>query len=196
MKKLAVLLILPALVMLMVPAPASANWYYWWKIRGTWEMVATGGCVHAPHGFEYNEAALTWTAKETDWWTSTYVGQGTFTFDIAPSPNYLEYRTGTMTVTQNCAHSNGKVVQNVVPPPVSNLETFPLHWRIDDDGVITVKIPKVGLELLGKVSLDYMSMTLVSMNQLQHVYNPATTPPTFLYDQVCAISRVLFRVRD
>ena len=101
-----------------------------------------------------------------------------------------------MKVTQSCAHSNGQVIRNVVPPPVLNLETFPLHWNIENDGVITVKIPNVGLELSGRISLDYMSMTLVSMNQLQHVYNPATKPPTFLYDQVCVISRVLFRVRE
>jgi hypothetical protein len=194
MKKLSVFLILPLLAMFMVPVLASANWYYWWGIRGTWEMVATGGCIHSPDGFEPN--AANYTAKGEHWWTSTYVGQGTFTFDVAPSLDYPGYRTGTMTVTQSCAHSNGQVIKNVVPPPVLNLETFPLHWKIADDGVITVKIPNVGLELSGKVSLDYMSMTLVSMNQLQHVYNPATKPPTFLYDQVCVISRVLFRVRE
>ena len=52
MKKLAVFLVIPALTMLMVPALVSANWYYWWSIRGSWEMVATGGCIHSPDGFE------------------------------------------------------------------------------------------------------------------------------------------------
>jgi hypothetical protein len=198
MKRSAVLLMIPVLaIMLTVPALASANWYYWWGILGTWEMVATGGCIHAPSGFEYNEATRTWTANPSNWWTSTYVGQGTFTFDVvlAPAP-YQGYRTGTMKVTQNCAHSNGKVIQNFAPPPVLNLETFPLFWKLEDGGAMTVKIPNVGLELSGKVSLDYISMTLVSMNQLQHVADPTTKPPTPLYDQVCAISRVLFRVKE
>ena len=161
-------------------------------------MVATGGCIHAPQGFDYVDATKTWTAKENDWWTSIYIGQGTFKFDVVLStnPTYPGYRTGTMKVTQNCVHSNGKVIQNVTPPPPLLLETFPFYWNIEDDGAITVKIPNVGLELSGKVAMDYMSMTLVSMNQLQHVYNPATTPPTYMYDQVCPISRVLFRVKE
>ena len=35
MKKLAALVIIPALVVFMLPALASANWYYWWGIQGT-----------------------------------------------------------------------------------------------------------------------------------------------------------------
>jgi hypothetical protein len=186
------MMMIPALVMFMVPALASANWYYWWSIRGTYEMVATGGCIHSPEGFTAN--GTNWTATGSKWWTSTYVGEGTFTFDLGPSLVYPGYANGTMTVIQSCAHSNGQVIQNVVPPPVLNLETFPLHWKIENDGAITVKIPNVGLELSGKISLDHMSMTLVSTNQLQKVYNPAIKE--FLYDQVCVISRVLFRVRE
>jgi hypothetical protein len=196
MKKLAMLLMIPALAMFMVPALASANWYYWWSIQGSYEMVATGGCIHSKDGFTHNDTNTIWTATGSNWWTSTYVGHGTFTFDLGRSNDYPGYATGTMKVTQSCAHSNGQVIQNAAPPPVLNLETFPLYWKIENDGDITVKIPSVGLELSGKMSMDRMSMTLVSMNQLQHVYNPATTPPTFLYDQVCVISRVLFRVRE
>ena len=196
MKKLAMLMVIPALVMFMVPAVATANWYHWWGILGTWEMVATGGCIHAPQGFNYTEANRTWTAIGTDWWTSIYVGQGTFKFDVALStnPSYPGYRTGTMKVTQNCVHSYGAVIQNVIPPPPLNMETFPLYWHIEDDGAITVQIPNVGLELSGKIAMDYMSMTLVSMNQLQVVKDPSTG--AFRYYQVCPISRVLSRVKE
>jgi len=34
MKRLAALVVILALAMFMVPALASANWYYWWGIQG------------------------------------------------------------------------------------------------------------------------------------------------------------------
>jgi len=186
MRRLALLLMIPALAMLMVPALASANWYYWWGIQGTWEMVATGGCVHSQSDFTFDPGTATWTPTGV-YSTSIYVGQGTFTFDAAPSSVYPGYRTGTMTVTNSCVYSNGLVNQKVVPPLTSGLETFPLHWKIEDDGAITVQIPNVGLEGSGRVSLDHMSMTLVSTMQKQGA------PGAY---QICNISRVLFRVRE
>ena len=55
MKKLAVLMMIPALVMFMVPALASANWYYWWGIQGNWEMSASGSCLHSSLAYDTNQ---------------------------------------------------------------------------------------------------------------------------------------------
>jgi hypothetical protein len=197
MKKLAVILTV-AMATLIAVTMASAQG--WGAIRGTYEMAATGGCMHSRDistNHTYDPDKRIWQFTGSNWWTSIYVGQGTFTFDVAPAtdPAWGGWSTGTMSATASCVHSNGYVVQNLVPPASSGLTTLPFYYVIWDDGTIVVVIPKVGLVLSGKTSWDHKSMTLVSTNQIQNASDLTTTPPTPII-QVCNISRVLLRVGE
>ena len=70
MKKLAVLMMIPALAMFMVPALASANWYYWWGIQGTWEMSASGSCLHSSQSTITTIRGREWLVDRSRWFRS------------------------------------------------------------------------------------------------------------------------------
>ena len=90
MKKLAVLVMIPALAMLMVPALASANWYSLVEHPGDLRNGRDGWLCPFAEGFTLNDATATLEPlMEVHWWTSTYVGQGTFTFDVAASTSLV-----------------------------------------------------------------------------------------------------------
>jgi hypothetical protein len=178
MKKLAVVVMMPALVIFMA-ATASAGGHHWGYIQGTYEMVATGSCIHSTEGFSFSGSGTplepTIATPLGSYFTSAYVGQGTWTFEGDG--------TGTMQVTQSCILPD-RATQAVVPPDSSPPTAF--RYRFEEDGTIIVTIPAFFLELSGRISSDHKTMTLVSAMQNQPL------GPT--KHQICDIARVLIRV--
>jgi hypothetical protein len=163
MKKLAVLLMIPALAMFMVPAMASANWYYWWGIQGTWEMSASGSCLHSSEPYFQNE-------KRNNWWTApdtseVYAG-------VTVSNGTWIFKNGEGTFSQRIYATilpgGAKVFNEIlVPLEVRVLEQkdVPFTYTITPSGDITVKVGI--MELVGRISIDNGTMTLLSANTVQ-----------------------------
>jgi hypothetical protein len=202
MKKLALLFVMIVLATCMAEM-ASADDHNWWSdwwssIQGTYEMVATGTCLHDKTGFIFNGnqenptlgAPYTATPKSSDHFISAYMGEGTWTFH--------RDGTGTMQVTQNCilpdySGNTAKVSQAFTPsPPQPWSETIPFTYAIDGSR-IRVILP-IGLTLDGRISRDHETMTLQSAMPV---------PPQGVqwngligYYQICTINRTLFRVNE
>jgi hypothetical protein len=189
MKKLAVAAMILATATLMVPAMASANWYYWWGIRGSWEMVATGTCLHSTQGFTFNfpspgpgEGTLAKPFVATangDHFSSSFLGEGIWTFDGQGK--------GKMQVVQYCIRPD-KVTQALMPSSPLTMETVPFDYEVEDQTIKVIIGPPVNLTLVGKISKDYQTMTLLSTMQYQ------AGGPTG--HQVCNIGRILMRVKE
>lgn len=94
MGKLAMLMMIPALPMFMMPAMATANRYDWWGIQGTWKMSASGSCLHSSAAYSPTTAGG-WTAPgDSNVYVGVTVSNGTWTFE---STGWL---TGTGTYSQ------------------------------------------------------------------------------------------------
>jgi hypothetical protein len=162
MKKLAVLVMILALVLL-TAAMVSADWYYLWGVRGEYAMLATGNCLHSTSGFDQVNGVYRPKSESTVWSGST-IGEGIWTFNGDG--------TGTAAVTNYTIippPDPDPRVFTTKTPPVDN-QTFPFTYGVASDGKITVHAPAIGLPLLeGWVSLDlgHKTMTLRSANQIQ-----------------------------
>jgi hypothetical protein len=196
MRKLAVLAMMIAIAAVMVAPMASADeHHHWWGIHGTWEMVATGSCLHSTEPFSFNfpptgtggEGTIAKPFVATphgNFFISYFLGEGTWRFD--------RNGKGTMQVTQYCMYPD-KVTQALMPStPVAidgvPLETLPFEYEVEDQTIkVTVGFP-VYLTLVGKISSDQNTITLFSTMQEQN------GGPTG--HQVCNIGRILSRLSE
>jgi hypothetical protein len=117
-------------------------------------------------------------------WGSSYMGQGTWTFESDG--------TGAASIRMYC----------ITPPPGNPSEAEPVtatappnspkfEYRFESDGTIAVGIPNLSapfLLLAGRISMDHKTMTLGSAHQVQQT-------GTSLW-QICSIGRVLIRVNE
>lgn len=185
MKKLAVQMMVTALAIFMVAAMASAEESGWGGIHGTYELIATGNCLHSATDIGFTGAGTLgspYTATPgTDHYISTYFGEGVWVFQSDGS--------GTMEVTQSCILPN-KAEQKLLPSAPLQIERVPFTYQILDEKRIKVTIGfPVYLELVGRVARDHKTMTLNSTMQKQ------TVTGAYPY-QVCNIGRVLIRVEE
>ncbi len=193
MKKLAVFMIIPALAMFMVPALASANWYYWWGIQGTWEMSASGSCLHS--SLEYFQ-----NAQRNNWWTApvdskVYAGvtvaNGTWTFESTG------WNTGKGTYSQRIyatilpgGNASIPVEVRVFPPlSVEQPTLVEFTYEITPSRDITVTETGSGIKLYGSISIDKKSMTLLSANNVQNF-------PAPFWFTICNTARTLIKVKE
>ncbi len=185
MKRLAVSMMVPALAIFMVVVMASAQDTGWGAIHGTYELIATGNCMHSTTDFGFSGAGTAgspYTANPgPTHYISTYFGEGTWVFQSDGS--------GTMEVTQSCILPD-QAQQKLIPSAPLTMETIPFTYQFLDDKRIKVTIGfPVYLELFGRVSRDHKTMTLNSTMQKQVVAG------AYPY-QVCNIGRVLIRVEE
>lgn len=218
MKKLAVFLMLPVFaIMWMVPTLASANWYYWWRIQGTWKMSASGSCIHSSMPYVLNTSPISQTNPDPkNWWTAqdgskVYAGvtvaNGTWTFE---STGWL---TGTGTYSQRIYATilpggastmpvqfpDGSLQDVRVPlevrviPPLS-VEPTPVAFTYEitpsGDITITETLPSGGVRIThrGSISADRKTMTLLTANQ------PANFGTNLFANTICNFSRTLVKV--
>jgi len=186
MRKLGMLMMIPALVMLLVPAMASANWYYWWarSLDGTYEMVANGSCLHSPAGFDLSDGV--YTPKGAPVWAATTFAEATWTFE----PN------GTGTVSGWNYVIDFPPGRPIGTPPAQtpdvrkNPISFAFHYELTASGEITATFddpynPPALPHMYGKVSIDRRVITLVN------AYEPQT-----IGGAICNVGRTLFRVSE
>jgi hypothetical protein len=201
MKKLALILIIAGLSTLMSLGITSAKVKEGWgAIQGTYEMVATGSCLHSTLGF-IEDATGTVLGPPfipkpgSIVWGATTMAEATWVF----YPDGTGYFTGLNNPIDFPPGSPG-------PPPtgpswgprarqggIGNDIKFHLSGS---DIIIELYAPgtdtKIG-ELVGQVSLDKKTLIIPSANV---VYNfTGFEPPTSaLYWAVCNTARVLIRV--
>jgi hypothetical protein len=202
MKKLAVLMMIPALAMFMVPAMASANWYYWWGIQGTWEMSASGSCLHSSMPYVPNLSPISPTnPAPKNWWTApaesnVYAGvtvaNGTWTFKADGKGTYSQRIYATI-LPGGADSMNGIPVplEVRVIPPLSVAEPTPVEftYEIAPSGDITVTETLSGIKHYGNISRDMNSMTLLTANNVQLFGG------NFLYT-ICNTARTLIKVQE
>jgi len=207
MKKLAVLLMIPALAMFMVPSLASANWYYWWGIQGTWQMSASGSCLHSSEPYSQS-AAGGWIAPGTsNVYAGVTVANGTWTFEstgwLTGKGTYSQriYATilpgGATTMPGPSANIpvplEIRVIPSLVlfpqPPPVA------FTYEITHSGDIIITEPNVGPDKVtlthrGSISIDRNTMTVLTANQ------PVNYGTNLFANTICNFSRTLIKVSN
>lgn len=176
MKKLAVVLMIPALVILMAPL-AFAGQAGWGAIHGTYAMMATGSCLHSTLGFYGDLTPIPGEGSVV--WGATTMAQAVWTFDsngtgaVTHGWNYvLDFPPGSPTFGGPIARQNAF--------------SFNFHYEIDHDGVITIYPPSPP-NILGVFSKDHKMVTLGSANY------PQDSP---VGPVICNTARTLYWVSD
>ena len=210
MKKLAVLLIIPALAMFMVPALASANWYYWWGIQGTWEMSASGSCLHSSEPYS-SSAAGGWIAPGTsNVYAGVTVANGTWTFEstgwLTGKGTYSQRIYATIlpggATTMPGKDTGGNPITLTVPLEVRVIPSLVLYpqppavaftYEITPSGEITITEPNVGPDKVtlthsGSIATDRKTITLLTANQ------PVNYGTNLFANTICNFSRTLIKV--
>jgi hypothetical protein len=199
MKKPALFLITVAFAVLVNASMASA------QVVGTYEMVATGSCLHSTTGFIEDSAGKVlgppFVPKPgSTVWGATTMAEATWVFypdgtGFFTGLNYpIDFPPGSPFVGPPPAGSTSQWGPRARQGGIGN--DFKYHL-IGSDIIIELYAPtippsyqtKVG-ELVGAVSLDKKTLTIPSANQ---VYNFTTLAPP-LYWAVCNTARVLIRV--
>jgi len=200
MKKLAVLIMIPALAMLMVPALASANWYYWWGIQGTWEMSSSGSCLHS--SLPYEQINGKWTAPASSQvYAGVTVANGTWTFEstgwLTGKGAYSQTIYATIlpggAKTMPGLDKDGNPIDLPVPLEVRVLPSSKeFTYEITPSGDITVietanGVP-TGNMFYGSISIDKKTMTLLSANHVQEFWK------NLFANTICNFARTLIKV--
>jgi len=175
MKKLAVFVMLPAL-MLMAVTMASAGGNRWGVIHGEYAMIATGSCLHSTLGFNTNLTPVT----GSEVWGAGTMAQATWQFE--------HNGTGTVKGTNYVIDfpPGGPIFGSAVAR--QNPIDFTFHYELTPDGEITVTFDNPALPpAQGMISIDHKTMTLGTANQIQ---------PFAVGKVICNTGRVLIRVRD
>jgi hypothetical protein len=194
MKKLALILIVS--VLCMSPFTASAGHNGWKNFQGTYEMIASGSCAHSGDGWydssdptKYNLEAETppfYPVDPSRIYVGTTVAYGTWTFN--------KDGTGTYAVTNYATILPGSGFYDSTKPFL--LEQHPsgaFTFTVSPFGDITVTTGNQAIgfvELIGSITNDKKTMTLISANQVQD-FNAFG-----LYWAVCNTARTLIKVSD
>jgi len=180
MKKLAVLLMIPALAMFMVPSLASANWYYWWGIQGTWQMSASGSCLHSSEPYSQS-AAGGWIAPGT---SNVYAG-----VTVANGTWIFKHGGGTYSQRIYATILPGGDISIPVEVRVLAAKDVAFTYAITPSGDITVTQTNNGIQSFGSISIDKKTMTLLTANNVQNF------PAPFWYT-ICNTERTLIKVGE
>ena len=209
MRKLAVLMMMPALVF-MVVAMASAEDNHPGGIHGDYAMSAVGSCLHSYKGF--TGAIPGFTGIPDDVWGGSNMAQAIWTFE----------RNGTGKVEgTNYPTFPPPAPINPLPPTQGvgvgkGTFSFDFTYHVTHDGAITVWVgPLKGTNLVngvtfetdcvdapcllhGMVSSDHKTMTLASENEYRTytLFRPDGSQLPFTLYAICNYGRVLIRVSD
>lgn len=186
MKKLALFVITIAFAPLMYASMASA------QVVGTYEMVATGSCLHSPSGFQNLSSTPPSFSppfipnSPVGVWGATTMAKATWVF----RSNGTGFANGT---NYPIDFPPGGVLGLGTPAARENPISFKFNYQLDEDDIILqlyhpVTNAFIG-ELLGEVSVDKKTMTIPSAYQ---VYNFGTT----LGYAVCNTARILIQVES
>lgn len=181
MKKLAVLMMIPALAMFVVPFIASADGHDWKNFHGTYQMSASGSCLHSSLEYFKNPANGRWTAPiGSQVYAGVTVSNGTWIF---------ENGGGKYSQTIYATILPGGDVSIPVEVRVLAQKDVPFTYAITHDGDITVTHTIGGIQLFGSISSDKKTMTLLSANNVQAL-------PAPFWFTICNTTRTLIKVGE
>jgi hypothetical protein len=194
MKKLNLFVIITAFFTFGLVGMASAqDDGNWGAIKGTYEMIATGSCLHSPTGFDgTGTVANPFIPKGPTVYAAPTLARSTWIFDGGGTATFVGENFATI--------FPGGVNQGALERenPVGT-QTNPLHfdYTVDGHGWIIGTIREVpaiiegnlaNLTLEGRISKDHKIITLSNGGQIQY-------PGTAL-TAICNSARILFKVND
>jgi hypothetical protein len=185
MKKLAMLILIPALAMFMVAAMASAEDR---AIEGKYAMSASGSCLHSEMPYYQDLQTGRWTVRlGSQVYAGVTVAKGTWTF-VRTGEN-----KGTGTWSQTLYATilpGGHVPVPVIPVEVRVFQQGgPFTYVTTTSGEITVTLAN-GIPLTGSISIDENAMTLLSANVVQ------PNLPAPYWNTICNMERTLIKVSN
>jgi len=194
MKKIAFVMIIATLCM--SPVIASAGGNGWKNFHGTYEMIASGSCMHSQDGWKDSsdppkfdllaEKPPFYPVDPSKVYVGTTVAYGTWTFN--------KDSTGTYTITNYATILPGSGFYPTTKPfLLQQGPSAPFTFTVSPSGDITVTTGNttIGIvELVGSISNDKKIMTLISANQVQDLRFLE------LYWTVCNTARTLIKVDD
>jgi hypothetical protein len=180
MKKLGLIVIVAALSTFMSAAVASDSGHGWWwfsnpfqYFHGTYEMIASGSCIHSEKGYDTNHSPI----PDGKVYAGTTVANGTWIFKIGGEGTYSFTNYATILPSADAT------------PPlgirVLTRNDLPFTYEITPFGDITVHAG--GIDLIGSISIDRNTMTLLSANNVQ-LFDPP------LWYTICNTARTLIKV--
>jgi hypothetical protein len=195
MKKLAILVLISALMTFtaaMALAHDDDNGFK--HFSGTYEMSASGSCIHSQNGYYQNQFGW-YLPNDGVVYAGATVSNGTWTFkkNGTGTYSYLMYAT---------------VTPPVKPPPVQELpclipggirifsaDELTFTYKITPFGDITVKVTEDGEidTLSGSVSPDKKTITLFDELRIKAPAGADTCP---WWSIVCTATRTLIKVHD
>ncbi len=214
MKRLALLVMIPALAIFMVATMASAEKDGWGAIQGIYAMTGTGNCLWAVAGFDDDLNAL--------------AGKPVFSSHFGTQGYWEFWRNGRghTTYTQFGFTAPGPSLPPLTSPNAASLQfDFDFEYTVTHDGLITVEMlpetfqgnfltgPNANLDppktfkidngtFVGSVSSDHKTLTLTGENDLTKLgqyqgQNPDGSPKQVSECPViCNSGRVLIRVSE
>lgn len=182
MKRIILILIVGACFMLTFSGIASAQQDgKWGAIRGTYEMIATGSCIHAQGFTGTGTVADPFIPTGTTVYAATTLAQATWTFDGSGTATFKGENFATI--------FPGGVGQGALERenPIATPTGDPLHfdYLVDGHGWISGTVREMGIALEGRVSKDHKIISLNNGGQKQ-----------FSGTAICNYGRLLFRVMD
>ena len=181
MKRILAIVAVAAFSTLLSTAVASDSGQGWWWVskpfkyfQGTYEMIASGSCIHSENGYDDKHSPLPGKV-----YAGTTVANGTWIFNRGGKGTYSFTNYATILPSADATPPLGirVLIRN----------NLPFTYEITPFGDITVHAG--GIDLVGSISIDRNTMTLLSANQVQKFDSP-------LWFTICNTARTLIKVDD
>ena len=193
MKKIALILIIALMSTFASAVVASDLGNKWWPYNpfrhfsGTYEMSASGSCIHSQNGYDYKSAIGWYVPKEGVVYSGTTVSNGTWVFkkDGTGTYSYVMYATVTPPVEEPPC---------LIPGGIRVFSESGLHftYEISRFGDITIHTVEEGDTLEGNISIDRKAITL--FDALREKGPGAAACPWWTI--ICTATRTLIKVND
>jgi hypothetical protein len=187
MKKLISNLI--ALALCIAPSLALADGNGWMQFQGTYEMSASGSCLHSQNSYDLKPNGW-YVPKDGIVYAGATVSNGTWNFnkDGTGTYSYLMYATVTPPVkTPPCPIPGGI--------RIFSADELSFTYKITPFGDITVKVTENGEidTLTGSISPDKKTITLFDELRIKAPAGADTCP---WWSIMCTATRTLIKVHD
>jgi hypothetical protein len=190
MKKLAIFVLISTLLTFTAVMAMAQDDYSGFKhFNGTYEMSASGSCIHSQAG--YNQLANGWyLPNQGVVYAGTTVSNGTWVFkqNGTGTYSYILYATVTPPVQQPPCPIPGGI-------RIFSGDELTFTYKITSFGDITVKVTENGEvdTLYGSISADKKTITLFDTLREKTPAGAATCP---WWTIICTATRTLIKVHD
>ena len=197
MKKLVIFVLISALLTFTAAmALANDNVNGFKHFSGTYEMSASGSCIHSQNGYVYDSASGWYAAKEGVVYAGTTVWNGSWVFkkNGTGTYSYILYATVTPPVQPPpCPIPGGIRVFNSIHKDANgnDVSEYNFTYVITDFGDIVINTEE-GDTLEGSISIDKKAITLFDALRVKGP-GAAVCP---WWNIICTATRTLIKVHD